>query len=89
MTWFTMGFHARCISMHMRLNETEHMYTVTTDLHMMIYMISCIDVPVYLCFPDVVEYLYMSIAEYYDIYMVSCLDVHVCLYSSKFWIVCI
>jgi hypothetical protein len=33
------GFHARCISMYMILNRTEHMYTVTTSLHKMIYVV--------------------------------------------------
>jgi dolichol kinase len=79
----TMGFHARSISMHMGLNRTGHMYTVTTGLYMIIYMVSCLDILVYLCFPEVVDYLYMCIAEYYDIYMVSYLDVHVYLCSLK------
>jgi hypothetical protein len=33
------GFHARCISMYMSLNGTEHMYTITTRFHRMIYVI--------------------------------------------------
>jgi hypothetical protein len=32
-------FHARCIGIHMRLNEAAHMYTITAGLHM---MISCV-----------------------------------------------
>jgi len=39
-----MKFHARCISMHMYLNGTKRMYTISTGLHMMIYMVSCLDV---------------------------------------------
>jgi hypothetical protein len=35
------GFHARCISMYMSLNEIEHMYSITIRLHIMIYMVFC------------------------------------------------
>jgi hypothetical protein len=45
---FYVEFHARCISMHMSLNGTEHMYTVTIGLNMMIYMVSCLDGSVWL-----------------------------------------
>jgi len=48
------------------------MYTVTTGLHMVIYAVSCIDVHVCLCFPEVMECMYTSTTETYDVetYMV-------------------
>jgi hypothetical protein len=33
------GFHARCINMYMILSVIEHMYTVTTSLQKMIYVV--------------------------------------------------
>jgi len=50
--WFSVDFHARCINMHMSLNEIEHMYTVPTGLHIMIYVVFCLDVLICLCFPE-------------------------------------
>jgi hypothetical protein len=44
-------FHGRCVNMYMILNGTEHMYTITIGLHMMVYVVSCLDVHVCLCFP--------------------------------------
>jgi hypothetical protein len=39
-------FIARCISMHMSLNETEHMYTITARLHRWFIRIFILDVPI-------------------------------------------
>jgi hypothetical protein len=33
------GFHAKCISIHMSLNGTEYMYTITVRLRRMIYVV--------------------------------------------------
>jgi hypothetical protein len=58
--------HTRCISMHISLNGTKHMYSITTGVHMMIYMVFRLNVHVFLFF-KVVECLYMSITKLYDI----------------------
>jgi hypothetical protein len=38
--------------MHMILNGIEHMYTIMTGLHMMVYVVYCLDVHVCLCFSE-------------------------------------
>jgi hypothetical protein len=62
-----MDFHVRCIDMLMSLNGVEHVYTVTAGLHMMIYMVSCLDVHACLCSLKFVECFYMNIVEIYYI----------------------
>jgi hypothetical protein len=46
-------FHIKRINMPISLNGTEHMYSITTGLHMMIYKTSYLDVLLCLYFPKV------------------------------------
>jgi hypothetical protein len=50
------GFHTRSINIPISLNGIEHMYSITTGLHMMVYKTSCLDV---LVFSESFESLYI------------------------------
>jgi hypothetical protein len=56
---FSVVFHHKCIIMHMCLNETEHIYTISPGFHMMIYMCFLLRYACMLVFPEVVECLYI------------------------------
>jgi len=89
-----MEFHTTRTNMRMRLNLTEHMYTVTARVHMIIYKGSCLDVLRYLYFSKVCKYSYLlrriytlvffKILESLYTSMTESLDICImCVLSSK------